>query len=87
MMHTRWKNWIHVTKLDPDKMLPAGAIAEIASSGTDALMLSGTLNVTAENMAALAKEAKDPGSRLSWNPQARRQSSGTGWTWSLSPQC
>jgi len=47
MMHTRWKNWVHVTKLDPDKMLPAGAIAEIASSGTDALMLSGTLNVTA----------------------------------------
>jgi phosphoglycerol geranylgeranyltransferase len=68
MMHTRWKNWIHVTKLDPDKMLPAGAIAEIASSGTDALMLSGTLNVTAENMAALAKEAKASGLPLIVEP-------------------
>ncbi|MDD1708999.1 MAG: phosphoglycerol geranylgeranyltransferase [Methanoregulaceae archaeon] len=67
-MHTRWKNWIHVTKLDPDKMLPAGAIAEIASSGTDALMLSGTLNVTAENMAALAKEAKASGLPLIVEP-------------------
>jgi phosphoglycerol geranylgeranyltransferase len=68
MMHTRWKNWIHVTKLDPDKMLPAGAIAEIASSGTDALMLSGTLNVTAENMAALAKEATASGLPLIVEP-------------------
>jgi phosphoglycerol geranylgeranyltransferase len=68
MMHTRWKNWVHVTKLDPDKMLPAGAIAEIASSGTDALMLSGTLNVTAENMAALAKEARASGLPLIIEP-------------------
>ncbi|MCC7467871.1 MAG: phosphoglycerol geranylgeranyltransferase [Burkholderiaceae bacterium] len=68
MMHTRWKNWVHVTKLDPDKMLPAGAIAEIASSGTDALMLSGTLNVTAENMAALAKEARASGLPLVVEP-------------------
>lgn len=67
-MHTRWKNWIHVTKLDPDKMLPAGAIAEIASSGTDALMLSGTLNVTAENMASLAKEARASGLPLIVEP-------------------
>jgi phosphoglycerol geranylgeranyltransferase len=68
MMHTRWKNWVHVTKLDPDKMLPAGAITEIASSGTDALMLSGTLNVTAENMAALAHEAKASGLPLIVEP-------------------
>jgi phosphoglycerol geranylgeranyltransferase len=68
MMHTRWKNWVHVTKLDPDKMLPAGAIAEIASSGTDALMLSGTLNVTAENMAALANEARASGLPLIVEP-------------------
>ena len=67
-MHTRWKNWVHVTKLDPDKMLPPGAIAEIASSGTDALMLSGTLNVTAENMAALANAAKVSGLPLVIEP-------------------
>lgn len=68
MMHTRWKNWVHVTKLDPDKMLPPGAIAEIASSGTDALMLSGTLNVTAANMASLAKEARASGLPLVVEP-------------------
>jgi phosphoglycerol geranylgeranyltransferase len=68
MMHTRWKNCVHVTKLDPDKMLPPGAIAEIASSGTDALMLSGTLNVTAENMAALAHAAKASGLPLIVEP-------------------
>ncbi len=67
-MHTRWKNWVHVTKLDPDKILPAGAIAEIAACGTDALMLSGTLNVTAKNMAALAEEAKASGLPLVVEP-------------------
>jgi phosphoglycerol geranylgeranyltransferase len=55
-MQTKWKNWVHVTKLDPDKKLPPGALAEIAASGTDALMLSGTLNVTLEKMASLKKE-------------------------------
>ncbi|MCQ2356076.1 MAG: geranylgeranylglyceryl/heptaprenylglyceryl phosphate synthase, partial [Methanocorpusculum sp.] len=39
---TNWKEWRHITKLDPDKVLGDGAIAEIAASGTDVLMLSGT---------------------------------------------
>ena len=43
----KWKDWVHVTKLDPDKQLKPGDIDAIAASGTDALMLSGTLNVTA----------------------------------------
>jgi phosphoglycerol geranylgeranyltransferase len=54
----KWKNWVHVTKLDPDKQLRAGDIEAIAASGTDALMLSGTLNVTEENLSALLKEVK-----------------------------
>ena len=49
-MHTKWKTWAHVTKLDPDKHLNEEEIAEIATSGTDALILSGTLNITKENM-------------------------------------
>ena len=49
-MHANWKTWAHVTKLDPDKRLPKGVVEEIATSGTDALMLSGTLNVTRENL-------------------------------------
>ena len=49
-MHANWKTWAHVTKLDPDKRLPQEAVEEIVTSGTDALMLSGTLNVTRENL-------------------------------------
>jgi phosphoglycerol geranylgeranyltransferase len=54
----KWKKWVHVTKLDPDKQLRPGDIDAIASSGTDALMLSGTLNVTPENLSALQKQVK-----------------------------
>lgn len=54
----KWKEWVHVTKLDPDKQLRPGDIDAIAASGTDALMLSGTLNVTKENLAALQKQVK-----------------------------
>ena len=53
MITMKWKDWVHVTKLDPDKQLKPGDIDAIAASGTDALMLSGTLNVTEENLAAL----------------------------------
>jgi phosphoglycerol geranylgeranyltransferase len=54
----KWKDWVHVTKLDPDKQLKPGDIGAIAASGTDALMLSGTLNVTQENLAMLLKQVK-----------------------------
>jgi phosphoglycerol geranylgeranyltransferase len=54
----KWKDWVHVTKLDPDKQLKPGDIDIIAASGTDALMLSGTLNVTKENLTALLKQVK-----------------------------
>ena len=49
-MHINWKSWNHVTKLDPDKQLTPDALTGVVTSGTDALMLSGTLNVTRENM-------------------------------------
>jgi len=54
----KWKDWVHVTKLDPDKQLKPGDIDAIAASGTDALMLSGTLNVTKDNLASLQKQVK-----------------------------
>jgi phosphoglycerol geranylgeranyltransferase len=54
----KWKDWVHVTKLDPDKQLRPGDIDAIAGSGTDALMLSGTLNVTQENLSTLFKQVK-----------------------------
>ena len=55
-MHINWKSWNHVTKLDPDKHLTPEAIAGVVTSGTDALMLSGTLNVTRENMQELLRQ-------------------------------
>jgi phosphoglycerol geranylgeranyltransferase len=58
MILMKWKDWVHVTKLDPDKQLKPGDIDAIAASGTDALMLSGTLNVTRENLTALLKQVK-----------------------------
>jgi len=64
----KWKDWVHVTKLDPDKQLKAGDIDAIATSGTDALMLSGTLNVTEENLAALLKQVKSYGLPLVMEP-------------------
>jgi phosphoglycerol geranylgeranyltransferase len=55
-MQQKWKHWVHVTKLDPDKVLPPGTLEAVATSGTDALMLSGTQNVTRENLQALLRE-------------------------------
>jgi phosphoglycerol geranylgeranyltransferase len=64
----KWKDWVHVTKLDPDKQLKPGDIDAIASSGTDALMLSGTLNVTEENLSGLLKKVKAYGLPLVMEP-------------------
>jgi phosphoglycerol geranylgeranyltransferase len=67
-MYTKWKTWAHVTKLDPDKNLTEDQVAEIATSGTDALMLSGTLNITQENMQALRDQVKEYGLPLVVEP-------------------
>jgi len=66
----KWKDWVHVTKLDPDKQLKPGDIDAIAASGTDALMLSGTLNVTQENLSALLKQVKTYNLPLVMEPAA-----------------
>lgn len=67
-MHTKWKTWAHVTKLDPDRHLTEEQVAEIATSGTDALMLSGTLNITRENMTTLRDQVKEYGLPLVVEP-------------------
>ena len=46
-MAAPWAQWNHVTKVDPDKALHDGdTYASIANTGTDAIILGGTTNVT-----------------------------------------
>jgi phosphoglycerol geranylgeranyltransferase len=68
MIHNQWKTWVHVTKLDPDKRLTPEAVAEVATSGTDALMISGTLNVNRENVSALRRQLEEYGLPLVVEP-------------------
>ncbi|ABN07307.1 geranylgeranylglyceryl phosphate synthase family protein [Methanocorpusculum labreanum Z] len=63
-----WQTWRHITKLDPDKVITKEEIAEIAASETDALMLSGTLDVTPENLAELYDNVRDAGLPLTVEP-------------------
>lgn len=64
----RWQTWRHIAKLDPDKVITKEEIAEIAASETDALMLSGTLDVTPENLAQLYDNVRDAGLPLTVEP-------------------
>jgi phosphoglycerol geranylgeranyltransferase len=54
-----WKKWIHITKLDPDKSLSHDDLKTIVESGTDAIMVSGTQNITNKNVSQLISLLKD----------------------------
>lgn len=50
-MMTPWDDWNHVLKLDPDKDLVAGdTFEDVVQTGTDAIEVGGTLDVTADKM-------------------------------------
>jgi phosphoglycerol geranylgeranyltransferase len=46
-----WTEWDHIVKVDPDKALYEDeTFADVAATGTDAIMVGGTLGVTEEKM-------------------------------------
>ncbi|WP_435179994.1 phosphoglycerol geranylgeranyltransferase [Halorussus sp. AFM4] len=51
MTATPWSDWDHIVKLDPDKTLVEGETFEdVCRTGTDALEIGGTLDMTQEKM-------------------------------------
>jgi len=54
-----WRNWKHITKLDPDRKITPAIIKQIVETGTDAIWVSGTQNIKKENVTSLLKMLKD----------------------------
>jgi phosphoglycerol geranylgeranyltransferase len=50
-----WRQWRHVTKLDPDRDISSSDLETVATSGTDMLLIGGTQKVTKEKVASLVK--------------------------------
>ncbi len=50
-MHRPWESWDHVLKIDPDKDLYGDeTFADVCQTGTDAIEIGGTFDVTTEKM-------------------------------------
>ena len=58
-MAAPWVEWDHVLKIDPDKELPSGVtFDDVVATGTDALEIGGTLDVTAEKSRRVIEACK-----------------------------
>ena len=59
-MSAPWTEWDHIVKIDPDKRLVEGETYEdVCRTGTDAIEIGGTLDVTEEKMAEVVKPCSD----------------------------
>ncbi|SNR48960.1 phosphoglycerol geranylgeranyltransferase [Halorubrum vacuolatum] len=59
-MSNPWDDWDHVLKVDPDKDLLAGETFEdVCRTGTDAIEIGGTLDITPEKMARVVEAAAE----------------------------
>jgi len=56
-----WKRWRHITKLDPDRHITPKQVEQVLECGTDAIMVSGTQNITREKVANLLGMVADRG--------------------------
>lgn len=53
-----YSNWRHVFKLDPDKEIGESALEKLCESGTDAIIVGGTLGVTYDNTLELMSRVR-----------------------------
>lgn len=53
-----WYTWRHITKLDPEKTLSDDALNLVLASGTDAIIVGGTLGVTRQNTWSLLERLR-----------------------------
>lgn len=54
-----WRAWRHVTKLDPERTLPEGALELVYTSGTDAIVVGGSTGMTQEAVLSLLGHLRD----------------------------
>ncbi|MFP4116205.1 MAG: heptaprenylglyceryl phosphate synthase [Candidatus Aenigmatarchaeota archaeon] len=57
-------DWDHITKIDPDKNISQERLRKVVQSGTDALMISGTQDVTRSKLKETLQMLDDCGSEL-----------------------
>jgi putative glycerol-1-phosphate prenyltransferase len=50
-----WKKWRHMVKMDPDKPADEKLVEEVVKSGTDAVIIGGTQNITREKVSKLCR--------------------------------
>lgn len=59
-MQAPWDDWDHIVKVDPDKSLVEGeTFADVCKTGTDALEIGGTLDVTTGKMQRVIEACAD----------------------------